>query len=170
MALTVYRHLYGYGNGRIKIAANLCAVHLFSVLLWRRHGGDRRASSGNYVGQHTGHWPRPPDTCIRWPVVTREGWAGGHQLWPHQCQCHLRPDTLSVPGLGWGMTPGQGGTFSLHFFFCHVSNISPFQRYKVNLQSLVFPKHCKHSHKILYFHSTTLIIWAFILQISSFHS
>ena len=122
------------------------------------------------LGQHTGHWPRPPDTCIRWPVVTREGWAGGHQLWPHQCQCHLRPDTLSVPGLGWGMTPGQGGTFSLHFFFCHVSNISPFQRYKVNLQSLVFPKHCKHSHKILYFHSTTLIIWAFILQISSFHS
>ena len=116
----------------------------------------------------TGHWP--PDTCIRWPVVTREGWAGGHQLWPHQCQCHLLPDTLSVPGLGWGMTPGQGGTFSLHFFFCHVSNISPFQRYKVNLQSLVFPKHCKHSHKILYFHSTTLIIWAFILQISSFHS
>ena len=55
MALTVYRHLYGYGNGRIKIAANLCAVHLFSVLLWRRHGGDRRASSGNYVG--AAHWP-----------------------------------------------------------------------------------------------------------------
>ena len=102
-----------------------------------------------------------------WPG---KGGQGGHQLWPHQCQCHLRPDTLSVPGLGWGMTPGQGGTFSLHFFFCHVSNISPFQRYKVNLQSLVFPKHCKHSHKILYFHSTTLIIWAFILQISSFHS
>ena len=41
-----------------------------------------------------------------------QGWAG-HQLWPHQCQCHLRPDTLSVPGLGRGMTPGQGGTFSL---------------------------------------------------------
>ena len=73
MALTVYRHLYGYGNGRIKIAANLCAVHLFSVLLWRRHGGDRRASSGNYVGQHTGHWPLATGHRTR---------AYGGQWWP----------------------------------------------------------------------------------------